>query len=466
MKSHQSRFSSVLVLPLLLVLFISIPSQGQINSSLLDMADKLDQFDQQDAQSLIDAANTCTRKRNYSCAQTNINKAKKYVNTPGMKSKVTQASQYLLAEEEREHQEILAKEEADRQEQIRLANIEQENQRRAQEQANASNNDSLANLAAIGLQALAASRSIPLPSLPSSNYSYNRPVQPIPVQQPIQQANQQSQFQQIQSQPPAPAPRQIGMQSQSLQVQTQTQNQTLVQSKPPQQAQQFAQNPPTQLPIQAQVTVQPKSSQPTPQILSQSQQLPTLQQQLAQAQSQFNQITPVITQKSGNSYIYTMAKPNDTTAQSSPSANNSANITFTSAPSNSNTSTSQISRTTSNTGSSQPQYGNGSTSSTMIVAQPENDQKFTCTLTRYEVTPLNMLTADQACAIASSHAAQTIKDYIAELGVTGKPMYTYVSTDACLVTGKRGQWDEAVVKFHFTYQQPYACDLPVDTVTK
>ena len=102
----------------------------------------------------------------------------------------------------------------------------------------------------------------------------------------------------------------------------------------------------------------------------------------------------------------------------------------------------------------------------MIVAQPENDQKFTCTLTDYEVTPLNMLTADQACAIASSHAAQRIKGYNATPGVTGKPVYTYVSTDTCVVTATKGQWDEAVVKFHFTYQQPYACDLPVDTVSK
>jgi hypothetical protein len=102
---------------------------GGSTSSLLDMADQLDKLDKQDFQIAVDMAALCTRKHDFGCADSELNKAAKLATGTSDKTALNAARQNVVNEKARVAEAARQRAEEER----RIAAAEQ--QRAADEQA-------------------------------------------------------------------------------------------------------------------------------------------------------------------------------------------------------------------------------------------------------------------------------------------------------------------------------------------
>ena len=80
---------------------ILTPAANGSGSSMLDMADQLDKLDKQDFQSAVDKAGLCTRKHDFACAESELNKAAKLANGSSDKAALNVARQNVTNEKAR-----------------------------------------------------------------------------------------------------------------------------------------------------------------------------------------------------------------------------------------------------------------------------------------------------------------------------------------------------------------------------
>ena len=75
-----------------------MPAAAQVDSSLLEMLDRLDQIERQDFKSAISQADACIRSRDFACTSSQLDRAAKSASGAGNKSAVEAARQRLAAE--------------------------------------------------------------------------------------------------------------------------------------------------------------------------------------------------------------------------------------------------------------------------------------------------------------------------------------------------------------------------------
>jgi hypothetical protein len=136
--------------------FAPLPATA-INNDLLEMSEQLDRIDKQDFQDAIERAISCTRKRDFSCAEAELGKAAKVAND-GKDKRILLASRQSLADEKQElaNEKRRAEEARRREEEERERELEREEQRRRaeeQEQQDQENTNLLKGLAAIAVGA-------------------------------------------------------------------------------------------------------------------------------------------------------------------------------------------------------------------------------------------------------------------------------------------------------------------------
>jgi hypothetical protein len=124
-----------LCLAVMAVLFAPLPATAN-NTDLLDMSDKFDELDKQDFQAAIDMANGCIRVRNFTCAESELAKAKKSANSGKDKKTLLASSKSLVNERQALADELKRAEEA-RQAQIRRQEEERQAEGRREEQRQA-----------------------------------------------------------------------------------------------------------------------------------------------------------------------------------------------------------------------------------------------------------------------------------------------------------------------------------------
>ena len=120
-------------------LLILLAMAGQVNAldaKLLEMSDQMDKIDKQDFQSSIARATSCTRARNFPCAEAELAKAAKSANTEQDRKVLAANRQNLANERQQLAMEIKRAEEARlaqlrREEEERLAQIREEEERQA-----------------------------------------------------------------------------------------------------------------------------------------------------------------------------------------------------------------------------------------------------------------------------------------------------------------------------------------------
>lgn len=108
-----------------------------VTTDLLEMSDEFDRLDKQDFQEAIDKATSCTRMRDFSCAESELAKAAKVANG-GQDKKILLASRQSLANERQQLANERRRAEEERQAQIRReeeAEQERQARRRREEQA-------------------------------------------------------------------------------------------------------------------------------------------------------------------------------------------------------------------------------------------------------------------------------------------------------------------------------------------
>ena len=119
-----------------LLLSITTPAFAELDASLLEMSEQMDGIDKQDFQSAIDRANTCTRARNFPCAETELAKATKASNS-GHDKKTLLASQTGLKKEKQALADEIRRAEEKRLAQIRRDEEERYAQRKREEEREA-----------------------------------------------------------------------------------------------------------------------------------------------------------------------------------------------------------------------------------------------------------------------------------------------------------------------------------------
>jgi hypothetical protein len=117
------------------ILFAPLPAIA-MDASLLEMSEQMDGIDKQDFQSAINKANTCTRARNFPCAESELAKAAKSANS-GQDKKTLLASQTGLKNEKQALADEIRRTEEERLAQIRRDEEEEQAQRRNKEEREA-----------------------------------------------------------------------------------------------------------------------------------------------------------------------------------------------------------------------------------------------------------------------------------------------------------------------------------------
>jgi hypothetical protein len=112
------------------------PAFAAMDQSLLEMSEQMDGIDKQDFQSAINKANTCTRARNFSCAESELAKAAKSANS-GQDKKTLLASQTGLNNERQALADEIRRAEEERLAQIRRDEEEEQAQRKNKEEREA-----------------------------------------------------------------------------------------------------------------------------------------------------------------------------------------------------------------------------------------------------------------------------------------------------------------------------------------
>lgn len=145
---RTKKLSCAFIFAVMATSFIAPPAVATIND-MLDMSEKLDQLDKQDFQAAIDQANACTQRRDFSCANFQIGKAVKLASGSRDQGMLTSARQNMASERARIAEEKRLREE----ERLRVAEAEQAERRRQQEEAGRSSGFQWGKLAAIGVGA-------------------------------------------------------------------------------------------------------------------------------------------------------------------------------------------------------------------------------------------------------------------------------------------------------------------------
>ncbi len=115
-----------------LMLSFATPTMAAMDASLLEMSEQMDGVDKQDFQAAIDKANTCTRARNFKCAESELAKAAKAANS-GQDKKTLLVSRNGLANEKQQLAFEIRRAEEERQAQIRRDEEEKYAQRKRDE---------------------------------------------------------------------------------------------------------------------------------------------------------------------------------------------------------------------------------------------------------------------------------------------------------------------------------------------
>jgi hypothetical protein len=123
---HKEPFKANAVL-MSLLLFVACSGHAVAANKLLEMSDRLDKLEKSDFNDTIEKADSCTRKRNFKCAESELDKAGKIANSSQDKrllltSRESLAREKQLVEEERRRRE---EEERRREEEQRLAEQQQ-----------------------------------------------------------------------------------------------------------------------------------------------------------------------------------------------------------------------------------------------------------------------------------------------------------------------------------------------------
>lgn len=133
-------FKPQLLPSIFLAMLLGMAGQANaLDAKLLEMSDQMDKIDKQDFQASIARATSCTRTRNFTCAESELSKAAKSVNTEQDRKALAASRQSLANERQQLAMEIKRAEEARlaqlrREEEERQAAIREEEERQARQE--------------------------------------------------------------------------------------------------------------------------------------------------------------------------------------------------------------------------------------------------------------------------------------------------------------------------------------------